>query len=423
MSGIQQMRIFGGSYIPNFIGLMTSSNYPSTSAIDINGNMYIVGTASGNKMLVKIDSSGIIKWQKSLTSSSGGYLGISVNSAGTYIYVVGFHNGGNGETLILKYDSSGNIQWQRNLSSGSLKVSPGFTYLDSSENLYVSTTLTNSNPNYNAGLVKYDSSGSLQMQKYVYRSGYPYDDVSGVAVDVDVSRNYSYLVGSRNSYGMIVCMDTTGSLSWGREFYGGSYTYLTGVAVDGAGNFYVCGTSNSTGTSNLIIAKYNPSGVIQWQRRLGGSGETTSSNNITISPDGYIYVTGSCLSGGSFEICIVKYNSSGVIQFQRSLGISTSTERGYGISVDANNMYIAGQATISGLDTTEIACLPSNGSKTGAYTVSGNTIVYAASSFTESASSLTDDVSPLSVSTSSLTDASSSFTSSSLSLSLTVSNI
>ena len=53
------------------------------------------------------------------------------------------------------------------------------------------------------------------------------------------------------------------------------------VAVDGSGNAYICGGSFSVGGSGqeLIVAKYNTSGTIQWQRTLGGSNSEQVNNS------------------------------------------------------------------------------------------------------------------------------------------------
>ena len=46
------------------------------------------------------------------------------------------------------------------------------------------------------------------------------------------------------------------------------------VAVDSSDNIYVCGSTSSVGagSNDLLLVKYNSSGTVQWRRTLGGTG-------------------------------------------------------------------------------------------------------------------------------------------------------
>jgi len=136
---------------------------------------------------------------------------------------------------------------------------------------------------------------------------------------------------------------------------GGSGTdYGQSVAVDSSGNVYVCGASNASGTYDFQIAKYNTSGVIQWQRRLGGSG-TNFGNSVAVDGSGNVYVCGYSDASGTHDFQIAKYNTSGVIQWQRRLG-SSGSEIGYSVAVDSSgNVYVCGYSNASGTDDFQIA--------------------------------------------------------------------
>jgi uncharacterized delta-60 repeat protein len=117
-----------------------------------------------------------------------------------------------------------------------------------------------------------------------------------------------------------------------------------GVAVDSAGGVYVCGQSLNSGTTDVQLAKYNASGVIQWQRRLGASGTTSRGRKVAIDSSDNIYVTGFNTDGTGTYLSLAKYNSSGTIQFQKKLGgASGENDRGLGITIDSsNNIYVTG---------------------------------------------------------------------------------
>ena len=70
----------------------------------------------------------------------------------------------------------------------------------------------------------------------------------------------------------------------------------------------------------MFLVKYNSSGTKQWTKQLGTS-KLDYGNEVTSESSGNIYVTGSTEGGldgninsGSYDIFLVKYNSSGTKQ-------------------------------------------------------------------------------------------------------------
>jgi len=79
------------------------------------------------------------------------------------------------------------------------------------------------------------------------------------------------------------------------------------------------GNTNS-GSFDIFLVKYNSSGTKQWTKQLGTSSGDYG-NDVTTDSSGNIYVTGYTNGGldgntnsGSYDIFIVKYNSSGIKQ-------------------------------------------------------------------------------------------------------------
>ena len=245
----------------------------------------------------------------------------------------------------------------------------------------------------------------------------------GYSIAVDSSGNvyvcgYSFASGTYDF--LIAKYNTSGAIQWQRRL-GDSSSDDRGnsIAVDTSGNVYVCGFSNASGTNDLQIAKYNTSGAIQWQRRLErrprGSGEDYG-NSIAVDSSGNVYVCGYSNASGTYDFLIAKYDTSGAIQWQRRLG-GSSNDISLSIAVDSSgNVYVCGFSNASGTNDFLIAKLPGDGSLTGqlggySFTYAASTLTDAASSLTDAASSLTDAASSLTSATSSLTDAASSLTS------------
>jgi uncharacterized delta-60 repeat protein len=388
----------------------TGSDYGNSIAIDSENNSYVLGytdsTGAGSNdfLLAKYDSEGTIQWQRVL-GGTGDDQGLSISTdSSNNVYVTGFTNVG--LFFIAKYNPAGTIQWQRVLGSSSensLSIA-----IDSSNNVYVTGYTSSTGAGGSDELIaKYNSSGTIQWQRTL--GGTNTDQARSIKTD---SSNNIYILGRTRSTGagsydfLIAKYNSSGTIQWQRTFGGASTEDGRSIKIDSSNNIYVFGDTYSTGAggSDVLLAKYDSSGIIQWQRTFGGvnnefgySVGADSSNNI--------YIVGSTESEGegSLDILIAKYDSSGTIQWQRTMG-GLSSDYANSVAVDlGDNLYIFGTTNSAGAGMSDslIAKIPNNGGLTGTYILNGVNIVYSASSLTSSTSSLTS-------STSSLTDASSS---------------
>jgi hypothetical protein len=223
-------------------------------------------------------------------------------------------------------------------------------------------------------------------------------------------------------------IDSTGANVWQRALGGAGTHQGWGAGVDSSGNVYVVGRPDNY----VAIAKYNSSGTLQWSRQLYNAGRQIQANNITVDASGNSYVYGIMRVDAStpalLNAFIAKYDTSGTIQWQRRLGTTSiiggretnTTIRSLALSSDGV-MYVNGNSdpTAQYADNFFFAKLPSNGSKTGTYTLSGVSYTYAATSLTDSAGSFSSGTLSYSVSgnswsqdTTNLTEATSALVSS-----------
>ena len=428
---VQQMQAQAAGNWPTtyWIGLLSSINNDlgQSVAVDSSGSIYLCGFSnsggSNNFQIAKYNTSGAIQWQRNLGTSLDADYGYSIalDSSGN-VYICGESNqSGTYDFRVAKYDTSGTIQWQKRLG-GSGSDAAYSVAVDSSGNVYVCGT-SDSSSTYRFQIAKYNTSGAIQWQRSLGGSGNDF----GYSVAVDSSSNvyvcgYS-LVGSYYDF-QIAKYDTSGAIQWQRRLGSSSgQDYGYSIAVDSSGNVYVCGTSVVGSSFDFQIAKYNTSGTIQWQRRLGdgGSGEEKG-YSVTVDSSGNVYVCGYSNASGSDDFQIVKYNTSGTIQWQRRLG-SSASDIGKSIAVDSfGNVYVCGYSLVGSPSKYRFlfAKLPGDGSLTGTYTVGGFSFTYAASSLTDAATSLTDAASSLTDAVTTLTDAVSTFTSATSSLTSSV---
>lgn len=399
---------------------------------DSSGNVYMAG-ASGTQvpaspstgvsnypqvLLVKFDKFGNILFQKQLFSSYTGSkaTGITLDSSGN-IYVCGIVASGTSYGIIAKYNSSGVFQWQRILDDWYFGYSA--ITADSSGNIYAS----------GAYLVKYNSSGTLQFQKYIGTSNTSdYEGWYGVQI---ASNGDIYLGGYNTINGRDVALckcNSAGTVQWTVTLGGSGWDECFGMTLDEANNsVYVCGVQKSEGVaqwcSTGIIAKYDLSGTLQWQRVLGTGTQENVAKSISKDSSGNVYISG--YAGNS--ALIAKYNSSGTLQWQRTLS-SSDPMLAHCIKVDSSGfIHVGGQIRWGNGGDVDIynlqangpdlfvAKLPSDGSLTGTY----NGFTYAASSQTAATSTLTAGTISMQSSNTSATEAAGTLTQYTSTLALT----
>jgi hypothetical protein len=170
----------------------------------------------------------------------------------------------------------------------------------------------------------------------------------GIASDSSGNR---YGVGNIGDSQIKFCLiknDTTGNTLWQRELTGSSVqTQGFKVVSDSSGNTYAVGLDQLTSspfTKWVVVVKFNSSGTIQWQRRLETNNNTISSS-IALDTSNNVYIVSSDYTSNS-NLIAVKYNSSGTIQWQkRFYSTAGGSVEGTGLAVDsAGNVYACGRA-------------------------------------------------------------------------------
>ena len=392
---------YGASAVSHWIATIggTSIDDAAGIAVDGSGNVYIAGrthsTGAGSydALIVKYNADGVIQWQRTLGASGLDVgLGVAVDGSGNvYVHGYFFHAGaGTADFLTVKYNTSGTLQWQRALSSNTGKNEFGYGVgVDGSGNVYVCGQTNARHSSYDMFIAKYYPAGHLVWQRSLGGSS----SESAPNITVDNSGNF-YVVGSTQSAGVgksdlyISKFNSAGTMQWQQCLGLSESDYGKGVGVDGSGNVYVSGYTRSTSgvQADALIAKYNASGAIQWQRILQSSSDVPDlSRDIAVDGSGNAYIVGNTRSSisGLTDVLIAKYNTSGTLQWQRTLASSGVTNAiGYGVSVDnSGNIYVGGGSADGKC---LIAKLPADGSMTGTY----GSFTYAPSSLISSTASM-----------------------------------
>lgn len=369
----------------------------------ISGSQNSQGAGGYDAFAARINPDGSVAWQNrwgSAQSEVGN--AVQFDPVSKDITVVGqtMHTSNNGAYIIrLDGDDGAKIGNQRRLAG--VSGTPVFSALGigSDEMLVAVGTGTAGSSGSDIMIVKY-SGTTLQWQRRLYGPTTTTDN--GYGVTLDASDNV-IVVGDAAGVGTAGCAvvakyNYSGTLQWQRTLDGAQAETLYGVVTDSSGNVYVVGQSNAAGIGRALIAKYNSSGAIQWQRTLTGV-SATYFEGIALTPDGDLLCVGVSGSAGLLAL----YDASGAIQWQRTITPSSGVVSLRKVKVDADGRVTAvGSTTADGAGSTDMFLLSINLDivVTGAYGV----FVFAAGTLTDAAGTLTDAAGTLTSATTTLTD-------------------
>lgn len=170
--------------------------------------------------------------------------------------------------------------------------------------------------------------------------------ISANSVAIDSSNNI-WTVGyggtSRTDL-LLFKLSNTGVLSYqSLASIGSGSTQGFRIAIDGSNNIYVSGHYYSSGAYQGIIVKYNSSGVVQWANKQGGTSYEAHSYGVTYDASGNVYSIGYTSQPGYYTTYNNKVNSSGTYQYDNRLGrLYGETKAQDGVGDGTGIMYMSG---------------------------------------------------------------------------------
>jgi len=332
--------------------------------------------------IVKTDSAGNIQWQNTIgglkydnlqsvkqTNDRGYILGGSSNS---FIYADKTEKcKGGSDYWIVKTDSMGNIKWQKTI--GGKNIDQLTALQQTTDNGYILGGYSISNvsgdktePSWNNSLdywiVKIDSSGTLQWQKTLGGSGE--DKLNAIQQTADGGyilggTSFSAVSGNKtvpNCNGTylsrdywIVKTDELGNIQWQKAIGGGFDDYLTGLKQTYDGGYILggysssnigCEKSEAAIVSGVIalpdywIVKTDSLGNVLWDNTIGGTLYDFLTSISPTSDHGYIMggYSMSNISGDktqnsqnnqgidTYDYWIVKTDSTGYVLWDKTIG-------------------------------------------------------------------------------------------------------
>ena len=407
----------GNAYVT---GHTNSANFPTTA-----GALQSTIGGSADAFVVKLDSSGSTLVYSTYLGGGGSdaAFALGVDVLGN-AYVAGGTGSadfpttanavfrtpvGDSDAFVTKLDASGSALVYSTYLGGTDVDSTGGIAVDAVGNAYVTGTtgsadfpttagafqtgpsigLSPHDPSrFDAFLTKLDATGST-LRYSTYLGGTSEDVGTDVAVDAvgnayvtgitqseDFPTTPAAFQGSGGGFSdsaFVTKFNSTGStLAYSTYLEGSHHDFATGIAVDGLGNAYVTGGTQSAdfpttpgafqttlgGDADSFIAKVDPTGsALAYSTYLGGSGQDWG-DDITADTIGNAYLVGSTRStdlpitpgvfqaefrGGLFDTFVAKLGPAGsALIYSTYLG-GSGTDFGGGIAIDAAaNAYVAG---------------------------------------------------------------------------------
>ena len=306
-------------------------------------------------------------------------------------------NAGSNDVFIVKYDATGNVLWAKSVG-GAYDERGQSVSTDASGNVFMTgyfisptisfgtTTLTNtyaSNLYSDFFIVKYDTSGNVLWAKSAEGA---YDD-SGQSVSTDASGNvfitgiyYSPTITfgtttltkanptSNYSDIFIVKYDASGNMLWATSAEDGLFNDDgRSLSTDASGNVFIAGyfasptitfgtttLTNTNSSWDIFIVKYDSSGNVLWAKSAGGTAYDIG-NSVSTDAIGNVFMTGIYYSptitfgittltnaNNVADIFIVKYDASGNVLWAKSAE-GTWYDLSYGVCTDViGNVFITG---------------------------------------------------------------------------------
>ncbi|CAN5607109.1 hypothetical protein BH10ACI3_BH10ACI3_00350 [soil metagenome] len=299
-------------------GLSAGTNSAGQSAriaSDTLGNIAVVsGPANARDLAVtSYTASGTLRWRRTITPSSGTFVGDWVVAVPNgELIAIGHNQDSHGrpiQSTMVRYDSNGTLLWRVDFSSGFYPV-VGRLVVDSAGSAYLTWSATGS------GLFvqKYSPSGIL-----LWSQGSSNGGIYAIATSLALSPDETDVIA-------------TGDISGGAMWITASFNTTTGVprwevsAPEGIANLdvvvdatrvYVTGEGN-VGTSGFltVVAYDRATGARLWRTDANPPVCCAYATRIAKAPDGSLVVAGRASTGGYFDWWIVSLNTNGTVRWQ-----------------------------------------------------------------------------------------------------------
>jgi hypothetical protein len=382
-----------GSPTSTFSVSQPSTNGTTTAqrtAVDSSGNIYVIGTATGDfgsqlnqssqdVYLTKYDSAGNVVWQNLLGSAdtADGYDlaldpsgGVVVTGASKADLTTTSVADGNNDSFVARYDANGGQSWIKQIQTLATNQSNAVS-IDASGNIYIGGSVSGgvigagqtALGGGDAYLAKFDSKGKLLAETQFGTSGA--DSVAATATAADGSL---YVASVQNGHAILskyAAGDITAAPTWTQDLGSlGAGGAIGGIATAN-GKVYVSGSASNTNLTGggASIAAASSGGVDAFVFKATdngasvtsdtvtyiGTGASDTAGDVTVAADGTVYLTGSTtgtFAGAQRSVQNVtnafatSISASGTVNWTKQFGGADGVSTGAGLAIDTNGSSV-----------------------------------------------------------------------------------
>ena len=369
----------------------TGTTTATQTVVDSQGNIYEIGNATGNMgnqlnqgsqdvYLTKYDSAGNLQWSELLGSAgSADAYSLALNPSTGGVVVSGSTTAdltstavtnGNTDSFVASYDTNGNQLWQQqiptlsdNQANAVTVDAQGNVYIGGSVNGSIGSGQTSSGGN-DAYLAQLSSSGAIVSEQQFGTSGN--DQVSAMATTSSGDVVVASVQNGQAVLSKYTSGDITGSPVWTMNLGSLNGGSISGLTVSG-NNVYVSGTSSNgslTAGGQATVANASDGGTDAFVFAATDNGTTATANtvsyvsapggsttggNVTVGPDGTIYLAGTTtgtFAGQSRTVAnannefVTALSASGTINWTRQFGGTDGQSTGASVAVDSTGSSV-----------------------------------------------------------------------------------
>lgn len=216
--------------------------------------------------------------------------------------------------------------------------------VDNSGYLYCGGYTKNSSNKDKQLLIKYNTNGLVLWQTIFDESSGSSEYTSAMALD---SAGNVYLCGAKNdSIILLVKYNSSGSVIWGYEYKTNfNEMWVSQIGADISGSIFITGYgSRVISNDNMITVKVDSSGNLRWRNLFNSQyNKNDHSHGLTLYKD-VIIITGYSEDNNLYDALTFKYTNEGELLWMKRYGTTSTGESGFVVKTDkAGNIFVAGE--------------------------------------------------------------------------------
>lgn len=264
------------------------------------------------------------------------------------------YNGSNNyDALTLKYTSAGSLSWYElydgtaSFYDGGLRIA-----VDANDNVFVTGGTSSTISNMDLLVLAYQSNGTLSWS--VTHDGYGAFDAGSYVAAISTSTLHIVALSESTVSEKWHVLDrkynsTNGSLIAGASSDEVTLAEVGDVTLDANDNIYITGWKPTTTQGrDIVVVKLDDGATIQWEKTFNGTADADDQTNaIAVATNGDVIVGGfTTTSSSDRDGLLLKYNSSGTLQWQQTISGAASGEDEITdvlIATGSSEIYLCGQ--------------------------------------------------------------------------------